>query len=207
MASSAAAALLYAGADKALAHVFNGGEAEADGSVFNCKSAVTFIYIRRQDTYSLLAAIINVGCHLVVVAHNAGYKGGHKRLGIETLEIRRLVGEHGVGRGVAFVEGVLGKGVHIVKYTGGGFFVHSVSYTARHTDAAVVVQLAVDEALTGLRHILGLFFAHSAAHLVGAAHGEARKPLHDLHYLLLINYAAVGHIENGREARVLECDL
>ena len=46
-----------------------------------------------------------------------------------------------------------------------------------------------------------LLLGHGAAHQVAAAHGVARQVAHDLHDLLLIHHAAVGHVQDGLQLR------
>ena len=118
------------------------------------------------------------------------------------LEPRGLECDHGVARGVRLVEGIAGEGGHLFEELLGDFLRHAVAHSAGHGDGAVGLHLAVDEDFLLLCHHVVLFLGHGAAHEVAAAHGIAGQIAHDLHDLLLIDHAAVGHVQNRLELGV-----
>ena len=98
-----------------------------------------------------------------------------------------------------FVEGVAGEGGHLVVNLLGGFFAHAHAHRAGDFHGAVGLHHAVDEIFLFLGHDVVLLFGHGLAHQIAAAQRIARQIAHDLHHLLLIDHAAIGHIQDGLE--------
>ena len=100
---------------------------------------------------------------------------------------------------MAFVEGIAGKGAHLVE----DLLRHRTGHAAAHRSVddhvARLVRHAVDEVFALLGHHIALFFRHGAAHQVAAAQAVSRQVAHDLHHLLLIHHAAVGYLQNGAQ--------
>src|SRR6185369_7186754 len=94
-------------------HVFYGGEAEPgapDGAagldVFpvvrfhDGEIPAALVDVGRQDVDSHLARLVDVLHHLVRIGDFGGQQGGHVFDGVVGLEVRRLVGDEGVGGAV-----------------------------------------------------------------------------------------------------------
>ena len=106
---------------------------------------------------------------------------------------------------MALIEGVRRKTRHLIVDLIGHFLGDAVGNTA----GAFVARLgaAVDKMLPFRLHHGVLLFAHGAADIVCLSEREARQFPEDLHDLLLIDDAAVGHIQNVRQLRGLVADL
>ena len=100
---------------------------------------------------------------------------------------------------MGFVEGVGGEGDHLVVDLVGHVLRHAVADAACDLDAAVLGSLAINEVFPLLLHDLVLLLGHGAAHQVTSAIGITSQVADDLHHLLLIHHAAVGHVQDGTE--------
>ena len=121
-------------------------------------------------------------------------------------QIGGLVGHIGIGRRMGLVKGIGGKGAHLIEYRVCGFLRNPIGDAAGAFHAAVLTAQAVDKMFPLLLHDLVLLFAHRPADKVGPAVGKTGKLAADLHHLLLIDDAAVGHIKNFGELRMLVGD-
>ena len=121
------------------------------------------------------------------------------------LEVSGLEGYISVTGRVALVESVGCKAGHLIVDLVRDLFRDAVCHTAR----AFVTRLgaAVHKVLPLCLHDGVLLFAHGAADVVCLSKGEARQFPEDLHDLLLIDDAAVGHIKNVCQLRGLVADL
>ena len=119
------------------------------------------------------------------------------------LEIRRLVRDDRVGRGVRLVEGVVCEGVDIVVDRLRGALADPVRDAALDAPARVAVQ----ERAALLFNVLDLFLAHGAAEHIRLPERVAGKLLEDLNDLLLIDDAAVGDRQDRLELRNEVCHL
>ena len=186
-----------------VADVLDGVEAEAHGALsilaIDGELFTALVHVRRQHGDALLAQILDIEGHLDRIARDGVHHRGHEFGGMVQLEPRGLERDHGVARGVRLVEGVAGEGGHLFEELLGDFLRHAVAHSAGHGDGAVGLHLAVDEDFLLLRHHVVLFLGHGAAHEVAAAHGIAGQIAHDLHDLLLIDHAAVGHVQDRLE--------
>ncbi len=106
------------------------------------------------------------------------------------LQVRRLIGDQRVSRGVRFVEAVAREGLHLIEDLGGRLGIDFLFLRA------------VDETLALARHLLGIFLAHRAAENVGVAHAVAGEDLGNLHDLLLVDDDAVSVLERRLHERV-----
>ena len=181
-----------------MAEVFHPREAKADGPVFHGELLLRFVYVRRQHADAALSAGLDIVAHLVGIAGEAVHQRRHELHGKVQFQPRRLHGDEGVGGGVGFVEGVAGKGGHLVEDMLGHILRHAVAHRAGHGDFAVF-HLPVDENFLFFGHDVVLFLGHGAAHQIAAAIGIPGQIAHDLHDLFLIDHAAVGDVEDGLE--------
>ena len=189
-----------------VAHVFHAAKTEADAGHAalvpvhaETPDALVDVGLEHRDT--VLPAVLDITGHLGRVVHHGVEGCGHEGHGMIALEPAGLHGHHGVGRGMAFVEGVAGEGAHLVE----DLLCHRTGHTAAHRPVddyvARLVRHAVDEVFALLGHHVALFLGHGAAHQVAAAQAVSRQVAHDLHHLLLIHHAAVGDLQNGPEKR------
>ena len=196
--------LLHDQLHRALPHVFHAAQTETDaGHALTVPAHAVFpdalVHVRRQDRNAVGAAVLDVARRLGQVIHDAVQNGGHEGHGMMQLEPGRLHGHQPVGRRVAFVEGVAGKGGHFVVDVLGNLPGYAPADAAVDDHMAVFIRQAVDEILPFFRHDVFFLLGHGAAHQVAAAQTVARQIPHDLHHLLLIDHAAVGHFQNGLE--------
>ena len=108
------------------------------------------------------------------------------------LEPGGLIGHHGVGGGVGFVEAVAGKFFQQIKDTVGLSFGNVVGFSA-----------AGHEGRALLGHLLDFLFAHGPPQQVGVAEGIASEKLRGLHDLLLIDEDSVGFLGDLLEQGML----
>ena len=160
------------------------GESETDGPVRNAEDEFGVVDVGGEDFDAVFSCVVDGSDDLVGVVLIAGHEGGVELGGVVTFEIGGLVGDEGVGGGVAFVEAVFGESGDEVKDVAGLFFV----------DAVFDASLDEDESL--LVHLLDFLFSHGAAHDVGAAEGVSGHDLCGLHDLLLVDEDAVCFFED-----------
>ena len=142
-----------------------------------------------------------------LVVRGIGHQGGQELGRIVVFQPGRLVRYDSVGSCVGFIERVGRETGHLVEDGVGHFLVYAVADAAGHVDGTVLVQFAVDEVLSFLRHDVRLFLGHGAAHQVGAAVGVAAQFTDDVHDLLLIHDAAVRRSQDGFQFRAQIGDL
>ena len=94
---------------------------------------------------------------------------------------------------MGFIERVPREALHLVEKRLRDASVHASAQAALGNNIAVLVDLAVDEHLAFMLHYICLFLAHCAADGVSPAEAVAREGAENLHDLLLIDDAAVGH--------------
>ena len=154
------------------------------------------VHIRRQHLDALRARLIDVGAEFGGVGHVVGHHGAVEFHGIIRLQIRSLIGDAGVSRGVRFVEAVAGE------------LFQQVEDLVRFALGEVVLLLAaLDEDGALLGHFLGFLLAHRAAQQIRAAQRIARQQLCGLHHLFLINQNAVGLARNRLQQRMFVLDF
>ena len=111
------------------------------------------------------------------------------------LQIRRLVGNEGVGGRVGFVEAVLGKFVHQVENRFGLFGIQFICLGS----------FKKQPLLTG--HLFVIFLTHGAAQQVGLSERIAGQGAGNLHDLLLIDDDPVGILQDRLQLRQVVYDL
>ncbi len=200
-------ALFDNGLYSALSHVFYAEESKANLAVHHRKFHLACIYARRQHLYAHFLTISYIFGDLRRLAHHACHKRRHKFHRIIGLEVGRLIGKHSIGRRMALIEGILRKADHLIEDLLCNLARNAVSHAARNLDISRFIKLAIDKIVLFLEHHVGLFLAHRAAHKVGAPIGIAAEVAHYLHYLLLINHAAIGHGHDVLKRRMQICDF
>ena len=88
-----------------LAHVLDGGQAEADRVAGHAEAHLRAVDVGRLHADAHRPAFLDVLHDLVGVAHFRGQQGGHELDRIVGLEVGGLVGDQPVGRGVRVVDG------------------------------------------------------------------------------------------------------
>ena len=201
---AAALPLLHQLGDGVVAQVLDPRQAEAHAllalEVVHGELLLGVVDVRRQHRDAPLAQGLDVIGDLGGVAGHGIHQRRHELHRIVQLQPGGLHGHHGVGRSVGLVEGVAGEGGHLIEDLLRRLGGHAVAHAARHNDLAVFLQ-AVDEVLLLPGHHVVLLLGHGAAHQVASSHGIARQVAHDLHDLLLIHHAAVGHVQNRLQLR------
>ena len=112
------------------------------------------------------------------------------------LEISRLVGHHGIGGGVGFIESVAGEFLQQVENLV-GLFLRDI----------VGLGTTLHEQRTLFLHYLDLLFTHRPAQQVRTPEGVAGQNLGRLHHLFLINQNAVGFLRDRLEQRMRVFDF
>ena len=190
----------------AFAHVLDAQQTVADLAVLRGEvlGAAVDVGLQRLDVHVLRVADQHRD-RLVVggIRHQ-----GRQELGrIVALQPGRLISDDRVGCRMGFIERVSRETRHFVEDLVGDLLGHPVADAAGHVDGTVLVQLAVDEVLSFLRHDVRLFLGHGAAHQVGAAVGVPAQFTDDVHDLLLVDDAAVGRRQDGFQLRAQIRDL
>ena len=192
--------------DKVAAYVFHSVQPKTDLSVIiGGKAAVGDVHIRRQHLDAQTGALAGILNDLIRIIQHAGQQCCHELAGIMALEISGLESHIGVAGRMALVEGVGRKAGHLVV----DLVCHLLRDTVGNAAGAFVAGLgaAVHKMFPLGFHDGVLLFAHGAANVICLSEGEARQFPEDLHDLLLIDDAAVGHIQNVCQLRSLVADL
>ena len=162
-------ALLQQVADEAASEIAHGEQSEANAVALGGEAGIAAVDVRRKHLDAVLSAFRNIFRGLCAAVQHARQQRRHVFPEVVRLEIGGLVGDDGVGRGVGFVEGVVGEGAHLVEYLVRDPLRHAVAHRSRNGDTSVPVRRAVDEHLAFLLHYVVLFLRHRTAHKVGAA--------------------------------------
>ena len=192
--------------DEVAAYVFHGVQPKTDLTVIiGGKAAVGNIYIRRQHLDAQTGALAGILNDLIRIIQHAGQQCCHELAGVMALEVSGLESHIGVAGRMALVEGVGRKTGHFVV----DLVCHLLRDTVGNAPRTFVAGLgaAVHKMFPLGFHDGVLLFAHGAADVICLPEGEARQFPEDLHDLLLIDDAAVGHIQNVRQLRGLVADL
>ena len=195
------AALDY-GVDYALANVLDREHAEADAPVLCREILLAGNDRRRRELYTHLTAVSYIVCRVFGVTGHAGHERRHEFHRIVAFQVSRLVGDDRVGRRVRLVKGVGSEADHVIEDDFRGGRRHAVPDAARDLHVALLVLLAVDEVLLLLQHDAHLLLAHGAAHQVGAPKRITTQVTHYLHYLLLVDQAAVCYAQYMLKMRI-----
>ena len=192
--------------DQVAAHVLDGVEPKADlPRPVGGEAAPRDVDVGRQHLDAQPRALGRILDHLVGVVQHAGQQGGHELGRVVALEVGGLVGDVGVAGRVALVEGVGGKAGHLVVDLVG----HLLRNAVGHAPGAFLARLgaAVDKVLPLGLHDGVLFLAHGPADVVGLPEGKAGQLPEDLHHLLLVDDAPVGHVQDMGQLGGLVADL
>ena len=101
---SAAAPLLQHIVHRSLSDVAYRGKAEPYSTVFNRKTCLAAVYIRRKNSYSVLAAIINIERDPVRRSKIAVDERRHELRRVQAFEQRGSISNHRVARRMSLVE-------------------------------------------------------------------------------------------------------
>ena len=134
----------------------------------------------RQDRHAEIAALAQIHGELVGVGSLDRQQGRHEVPRIGGLEIRRLIGDPGVGRRMRLRKAVAGEVLHQLEDFSGLLLVDPLRARARHERFAL------------LRHDLGILLPHGLPKHIGLPEREAGERLRDAHHLFLIRDDAVG---------------
>ena len=175
--------------DELASHVLQRQKAEADMLARHRKEHTALVDAGRKHANASRGAFGNILRDLGLIAENAGEQGGKIRPWMMAFEIGRAIGNDRVGRGVRFVEGVVGKALHIGKERFGNLSLHAS--LGRTCEKALAL---------GQKH-RRLLLGHGAAHDVGVPKGISRDLAENAHDLLLVDHAAVGGAQDRLEKR------
>ena len=192
--------------DEVAAYVFHRVQAKTNLTVvIGGKAAVGDVHIRRQHLDAQTGALAGILDDLIRIVQHTGEQCCHELAGVMALEVSGLKSHISVAGGVALVEGVGRKAGHLVV----DLVCHLLRDAVGNAARAFVTGLraAVHKVLPLCFHDGVLLFAHGAADVICLPEGEACQLPEDLHDLLLIDDAAVGHIQNVRQLRGLVADL
>ena len=148
--------------------------------------------VRRENRYPQLPAFGDVAGNFGSGIQNGGHQRRHVLPGIMALEVGRLVGNHGVAHRVRLIEGVVGE-IHDLVVNR---LRHRLGYAPGDTAVNFLLPVAVNEGLPlGVDNLL-LFLGNCPADVVRLPHGVAAQSPKNLDDLLLIDDAAIGHLQN-----------
>ncbi|OPY93379.1 MAG: hypothetical protein A4E73_00175 [Syntrophaceae bacterium PtaU1.Bin231] len=182
--------------DRADADIFHGRQAETDRlSAGNAEIALGFVDIGGQNADAHPLAVVDVLDDLVPVVLFTGEERGHEFGGIVGLEVCRLIGNHGIGRTVGFVEPVFGKGLHLLP----DFLGLDLGYLS--------LAGPLEELRLFLLHLGGFLLAHDFPQRIGFGHRIIADGDCDLHDLLLIDDDPVGFFQDRFQFRQFVDDL
>ena len=122
-----------------------------------CEVRIRYVDLRRFDPNSHLAAFVDVLHYIVRVTGDRSQQSRHELHRIMGLEIRRVVGQQGIGGGVRFVEAISSKLGHQIE----NLFNFPRGIAALHGTA--------DKTLALRRHLRGDLLPHGATQQVGFA--------------------------------------
>ena len=167
------------------ADILDRGQGIADGTAavgqrLDAEADARAVDVGRQQADLQPLELLAEDVELVGVAEVERHRGGEELDRVVGLEIGGLVGDHGIGRRVAFVEAVAGELGDLLEDRRG----------LGRLDAAL--DRAIDEALALRFHLRLDLLAHGAPQQVGAAQAVAGQRLGDLHHLLLVDHDAEG---------------
>ena len=170
--------------DRPLPHPLDRAEAEADRLPHDGERVIALVDVGRQHADAHVAALAEV--------LGDGVRGGelgvehrrHEGHGVVRLQIRRLVGQHGVGDAVALVEAVAGEGLDVVPQL--------LGLLPRHP----ALDRPRGELLLHLGHDVDLLLAHGLAQHVRLGHGEAGDRHGNSHDLFLVDDDPVGLLQD-----------
>jgi hypothetical protein len=152
------------------------------------------IDVGRLDAEPHRAALLHVLDDLVCLVHFRREQRGHELDGIVGLEIRGLVRDVRVARGVGLVEPVARE------------LLDQVPDPLALASIDLVGLAAGDELLTLLRHQLAVLLPHRLAERIGFSERESGEIGGQAHHLLLVDHHAVGLLQMPLHQRMLVGD-
>ena len=186
----------------ALSDVLDAEKTESYAAASGRVVLVAFEYRRRIESDLHLAAVPDIVGGVLCIAGHAGHESRHEFHRVMCLEVGCLIRDHRVSRRMRFVERIRSESDHVLEYDLGRLCRYAVCDAACYLDRPVVSPLAVDEVLLFLEHDVHLLFTHGTSDKVGAPERVSAQIPYDLHYLLLIDQAAVSDPEYGLEVRI-----
>ena len=153
-----------------------------------------------------LMANTYVKCCLAQAAQIAVEHRRHELYRIMHLQPACLVSDYSISGGVAFVEGVAGEGHDILKNLFGNIEPDPAGDGSSHRISFFVLT-AMEKQVLVFGQFCRLLLRHGAADVVRLPHGKSGQVADYLHDLFLIDDAAVGHVEDRFEQRVVIPDL
>ena len=161
--------------DGAFAHVLHTRQPEADALAHHREVLGRLVDGGRERLDSLGVGMSDVARELVVVGCLGGQQRGKILPRMVGLQIRGLVRDQRVGRGVGFREAIARELRHQLEDLVG---LGSIDPPLRRT---------LDEALLLARHLLGLLLPHGPTQHVGFSQAVARQSVGDLQHLVLVD--------------------
>ena len=167
--------------DRGLAGAFDGAQAIAHVFVVDrLETVARLVDVGRQHGKPKRDRIVVQVAHLVGVVHHQRQVRRHECRGMMRLEIRGLIRDQRISRGVRLVEAVARE------------LFHQIEKLRCFRRRKPPVDCTGDEALAVLGHFVGQLLAHRAAQEIGCTQRVAADHLRDLHHLFLIDHHAVG---------------
>ena len=191
------------GADEAPAHVLHRPQAEPDALGLYGELVRGVVDIRRQNRNLQLLTLGNVSGDFPCAVQDGGHERRHILPGIMILQIRRLIGHHGVANRVGLVEGIVAKIDNLIVDRLG----HRLRDAPGHCAGNPLLFVSIDEHVALRLNDFLLLFGDGSPDVVRLAHGISGQGAENLNDLLLIDDAAVGHPENRLQKRGLIGDL
>ena len=159
--------------------------------------------VRREQGNAQLLALGNVGGYLHGGVQHGGHQGRHILLRIVALEVSRLIGHHGIAHRVGFVEGIVGKIYDLIVDRLG----RRLGYPFGNGTADILTGVSIDENLALLLNDLQLLLGNGPPDIVCLTHGVTAQVPKYLDNLLLVDNAAVGHLQDRLQQRRFVGDL
>ena len=159
--------------------------------------------VRREQGNAQLLALGNVGGYLHGGVQHGGHQGRHILLRIVALEVSRLIGHHGIAHRVGFVEGIVGKIYDLIIDRLG----RRLGYPFGNGTADILTGVSIDEDFTLLLNDLQLLLGNGPPDIVCLTHGVTAQVPKNLDNLLLVDNAAVGHLQDRLQQRRFVGDL
>ena len=187
-------------ANQAAPDVLHCAESEANCIALHGEHVLGAVHVGRKNTDAQLLTLRNIPGDLLCIGQHGGHQRRHILPGIVALEPGRIVADLCIADGVRLIEGIVGK----IKYLSVDFlrslFGYAVGNRAWDSPRAV----AVDKGLLLLDDDVLLLLGDGAAHIVGLSQRISAQLAENLDHLLLIDDAAVGHVQNWLE---LGCEI
>ena len=185
-----------------VAHIADGGQSEPDVASYRHKCFPAFIDIRRQNADAHLPGFQNVFGHLREASHEAVHQGRHEGNRMIMPQPGRLVSHHRIGGRMGLVEGVGREVHHFVEQLIRCFFIHAVAQRTGDEHLAGFIGLTVNESAAFRVHHFFFLLRHGPANQVRAPQGITGDVPDNLHYLFLVDHAAVGDVQDGLQQRM-----